>query len=127
MLKKVGYVAIPSILQQSFISIGNMLIQGLVNGYGSAVIAGYSAAIKLNTFTITSFTTLANGLSSFSAQNIGAGKQERVERGFIWATAMAVGIGIHFFRGGRTGLQCWNRIFKKGVPFLFCHMYKING
>ncbi len=97
MLKKVGYVAIPSILQQSFISIGNMLIQGLVNGYGSAVIAGYSAAIKLNTFTITSFTTLANGLSSFSAQNIGAGKQERVERGFIWATAMAVGIGIPFF------------------------------
>ena len=80
MFIKISYVAIPSILQQSFISVGNILIQSLINGFGSAVIAGYSAAIKLNTFCITSFTTLANGLSSFTAQNIGANKPERVQK-----------------------------------------------
>ena len=57
-LKKISFVAIPSILQQSFISIGNIFVQSLVNSYGSDVIAGYSAAIKLNTFLITGLTTL---------------------------------------------------------------------
>lgn len=55
----------------------DMFIQSLVNGFGSGVIAGYSAAIKLNTFAVTSFTTLANGLSTFTAQNIGAAKPEK--------------------------------------------------
>ena len=90
MLGKIAVVAIPSILQQSFISVGNMFIQGLVNGYGSSVIAGYSAAVKLNTFAITSFTTLSNGLSSFSAQNLGAGKIDRVRRGFWSGCLLAV-------------------------------------
>lgn len=97
MLVKISEIAIPSILQQSFISIGNIFIQSLVNGYGSSVIAGYSAAIKLNTFAITSFTTLGNGLSSFSAQNIGAGKTERVKKGFAASMKMALTIAIPFF------------------------------
>ena len=81
MLKRIAHIAIPSILQQSFVSIGNIFVQGLINSFGSSVIAGYSAAIKLNTFTITSFTTLGNGISSFTAQNIGAGKVDRVKQG----------------------------------------------
>ena len=72
MLKKVALFAVPSVLQQSFISVGNIFIQSLINGFGSSVIAGYSAAIKINTFGITCFTTLGNAVSSFSAQNIGA-------------------------------------------------------
>ena len=82
MLGRISRIAVPSILQQSFISVGNLFIQGLVNSYGSAVIAGYSAAIKLNTFAVTSFTTMSNGVSSFTAQNIGAGKLDRVNRCF---------------------------------------------
>lgn len=97
MLGKISLIAIPSILQQSFISVGNMVIQGLINGCGSAVIAGYSAAVKLNTFAITSFTTLANGLSSFTAQNIGAGKIERVKQGFYSGIKMAFCIVLPFF------------------------------
>ncbi|NLL80291.1 MAG: MATE family efflux transporter [Clostridiales bacterium] len=97
MLGKISNVAIPSILQQSFISIGNMFIQSLVNGFGSGVIAGYSAAIKLNTFAITSFTTLANGLSTFTAQNIGAGKTERVKKGFLSGMLLALFIVLPFF------------------------------
>lgn len=97
MLLKISRIAVPSILQQSFISIGNIFIQGLINGYGSSVIAGYSAAIKLNTFTITSFTTLANGVSGFTAQNIGAGKMDRVKRGFRGGTMMGFCIAALFF------------------------------
>lgn len=94
---KISVIAVPSILQQSFISIGNMFIQSLINSYGSAVIAGYSAAIKLNTFTITSFMTLANGLSSFTAQNMGAGKIERVKKGFHSGLVLAWIVAIPFF------------------------------
>lgn len=97
MLLSVGRIAVPSILQQSFISVGNIFIQGIVNSYGSAVIAGYSAAVKLNTFTITSFTTLANGLSSFSAQNVGAAKFERVRSGLRAGLAMALCVAVPFF------------------------------
>lgn len=97
MLKRVCAIAVPSILQQSFISVGNIFIQSLINGFGSSVIAGYSAAVKLNTFTITSFTTLANGLSGFTAQNIGAGKADRVKKGLKAGGKMAVGVAVPFF------------------------------
>ena len=75
-------IAIPSILQQSFISIGNIIIQGVINGFGAGVIAGYSAGVKLNNLVITSFTTLGNGVSNYASQNIGAGKMSRISDGF---------------------------------------------
>ncbi len=83
LLKKIAIIAIPSILQQSFISVGNIIIQGVINGFGIGVMAGYSAAVKLNNLVITSFTTLGNGISSYTAQNLGAGKLDRVKAGFI--------------------------------------------
>lgn len=95
--KRILLISIPSILQQSFISVGNMFVQGIINGYGSAVIAGYSAAIKLNTFSIASINTMANGLSSFVAQNIGADKIKRIRSGF-WSDIVMIGlIAVPFF------------------------------
>lgn len=82
LLKKIVIIAIPSILQQSFISIGNILIQSVINGFGASVMAGYSAAVKLNNLVITSFTTIGNGISNFAAQNLGAGKYSRLKDGF---------------------------------------------
>ena len=81
-LIKISRIAVPSILQQSFISIGNILIQSVINGFGHAVIAGYSAAIKLNNLVITSFTTLGNGMSSYISQNLGARKMDRISPGY---------------------------------------------
>lgn len=75
-------IAIPSILQQSFISVGNIVIQGVINDFGAGVIAGYSAGVKLNNLVITSFTTLGNGVSNYASQNIGAGKMLRIRQGF---------------------------------------------
>ena len=65
-------IAVPSILQQSFISVGNIIIQSVINNFGAAVMAGYSSAVKLNNMVTTSLTTLGNGISSFTAQNLGA-------------------------------------------------------
>lgn len=82
LLKDISVIAIPSILQQSFISVGNIMIQGTINGFGPGVMAGYAASVKLNNLVITSLTTLGNGISNFTAQNLGAEKPERVKEGF---------------------------------------------
>ena len=95
-LGRVAAIAVPSILQQSFISVGNIVIQGAINGFGTGVMAGYSAAVKLNNLVVTSFTTLGNGVSNFTAQNLGAGKTERIDQGFraglglVWAVCLPV-------------------------------------
>lgn len=82
LLRRIAVVAVPSILQQGFISVGNIVIQSVINGFGSGVIAGYSASIKLNNMVITSLTTLGNGISNFTAQNLGAGQYRRIKAGF---------------------------------------------
>lgn len=82
LLKKIMVIAIPSIFQQSFISVGNILIQSVINGFGPSVMAGYSAAVKLNNMVITSFTTIGNGISNYTAQNLGAHEYERIRKGF---------------------------------------------
>lgn len=109
LLKKIGIVAVPSILQQSFVSVGNIFIQGLVNSYGSGVIAGYSAAIRLNTFVITGFTTLGNGVSGFAAQNLGAGRRDRIRDGLRTGLKLAVLVALPFsilyFCLGRTMMR----------------------
>ena len=81
LLKQIVRIAVPSILQQSFISVGNILIQSIVNSFGTAVIAGYSAAIKVNNFAITTLSTLGNAMSNYTAQNYGAGKMDRIRKG----------------------------------------------
>lgn len=82
LLGKIAVIAIPSILQQSFVSVGNIILQSVINGFGPGVMAGYSAAVKLNNLVITSLTTLGNGISNFTSQNIGANKLYRVKQGF---------------------------------------------
>lgn len=96
LLGQVAIIAVPSILQQSFVSVGNLFIQTLVNSFGSAVIAGYSSAIKLNTFTVTCMTTLSNGLSSFTAQNVGAHKEDRIREGLRESLRMGVMVCLPF-------------------------------
>ena len=81
-LSSIVHIAVPSTLQQSFVSIGNIIIQSVINSYGPSVIAGYAAAIKLNNLVITSFTQLGNGMSNYTSQNLGASKPERIREGF---------------------------------------------
>lgn len=87
LLKKIAKNAIPSIMQQTFVSVGQLFIQGLVNSYGTVVMAGYSSAIKINVFVVMSLNTLSSALSSYTAQNYGAGKIDRITKG-VRATFM---------------------------------------
>ena len=89
LLKNIVAIALPSTLQQSFVSVGNIVIQAVINGYGPSVMAGYSAAVKLNNLVITCFTQLGNGMSNYISQNIGAGKHERLEPGFTAGMKMS--------------------------------------
>lgn len=105
LLREIAAIAIPSTLQQSFVSVGNIIIQGTINGFGTGVMAGYSAAVKLNNLVITSFTTLGNGISNYTAQNIGAKKLGRVRAGFgaglklVWAICLP--LTALYLLGGR--------------------------
>lgn len=96
LLAKITVIAVPSILQQSFVSVGNIIIQGIINSFGSAVMAGYSASIKLNNLVITSLATIGNGISNFTAQNYGAGKTNRIKEGWRSGVGLVLLISIPF-------------------------------
>ncbi|MBP3869674.1 MAG: MATE family efflux transporter [Faecalicoccus sp.] len=109
LLKQIVRIAIPSTLQQSFISLGNIVIQGIINGFGASVMAGYSASVKLNNLVITSFTTLGNGISNYTSQNLGAGKISRIRDGFkagikmVWM--LSTPLFLLYFFGGEMSLR----------------------
>ena len=133
MLKTISRIAIPTICQQSFVSVGNLLIQGLVNDMGSATVAGYSSAIKLNTFAVNAMACISNGIGSYTAQNIGAGKQERIPAGYraglgftaiclvpflvcylIFSDAM---IGLFFSEPSAEALSIGTSFLRAAAPF----------
>lgn len=75
-------VALPSILQQSTISIGMMLVQSVVNSFGAQVLAGFSAAMRVESICVVPMSAMGNVMSSYTAQNIGARKFDRVKKGY---------------------------------------------
>lgn len=126
-MKQISRVSIPSILQSSFVSVGNLFVQSLVNSFGSAVIGGYASAVKLNTFAVTCFSTLSNSVSSFSAQNMGANKPDRVRDGVRSGMLICLVIALPFalcfliFGGNLVNLfaaQASEGIISAGSKFL---------
>lgn len=96
MLRRLTNYAVPSIAQQSFVSVGNVIIQYFVNLCGATVIAGYSAATKVNMFALTCCMSFASGLSSYVAQNIGARKLDRIAPGLKAGAAFSIGLALVF-------------------------------
>ena len=83
-------IALPSILQQSIVSIGMMLVQSVVNSFGSQALAGFSAAMRIESICIVPMAAVGNSISSFTAQNIGAQKKNRVVTGYHAANKMVI-------------------------------------
>lgn len=82
-LRKLVSLSVPTVLQQSFIAVGNFFIQKVIDGMGTeATVAGFSTALKINGFAISCLLTFSSAISSFTAQNLGAGETERVKNGF---------------------------------------------
>ena len=87
-------IALPSILQQSTVSIGMMLVQSVVNSFGAQMLAGYSAGMRIESICIVPMAAMGNVMSSYTAQNLGAGKQERAVKGYHTAYGIVFGFGI---------------------------------
>lgn len=77
-------------LQQASISFGHVLMQGLINPFGTALIAGYTAAVKVDTFAVMPILSLGSALSTFAAQNVGAEDFGRVRQGYRTGCVMTL-------------------------------------
>ncbi|HIR93421.1 MAG TPA: MATE family efflux transporter [Candidatus Egerieimonas intestinavium] len=87
-------IAIPSIIQQSIVSIGMLLTQSAVNQFGSSALAGYSAGTRLESLCIVPMIATGNAMSTFTAQNLGAKKEERVREGYRAAYLIVIAFGL---------------------------------
>ena len=91
-LKQYVPLAVPSILQQSIMSIGSLVLQVLVNKQGVSYINGYTVACTLNGLFLLPVSSCCSGYETFAAQNLGAGKHDRVRDGFLRVLALGVGL-----------------------------------
>lgn len=77
-------------LQQSVMNLGILMVQGLVNSFGTVIMAAFAAAVKIDSFAYMPVQDFGNAFSTFVAQNFGAKKEERIRRGIRCAAAMAI-------------------------------------
>ena len=96
LLKESSRIALPSILQQSTITIGMMLVQSVVNAFGSLTLAGYSAAIRIDNIVTVPYGAMMNSMSSYSAQNLGAKKNDRIAKGYRSALLIVIAFSLIF-------------------------------
>ncbi len=94
MLGSMVKIAIPSMVQQSIVSIGMLLVQSVVNGFGSSVLAGYTSGIRIESICIVPMIATGNAVSTFTAQNLGAGDAARVKKGYRTAYGIVLGFGV---------------------------------
>lgn len=113
-------LGIPSMIQHMFMSTGQLFLQSVINGYGTAVMAGYSVAFRMNGIVINSLMALSNALSGFIAQNTGAAKYRRVHQGvrisLSFAFLFSLAAAAVFLLGGRDILAFFVKddVFNEG-------------
>lgn len=96
-LSNMTRIALPSIFQQVTISIGLMLVQSVVNSFGSQALAGFSLGLRVESLGSTLVVAIGVAFSTYTAQNIGAGKTERIHTGYVSANLIAVMFCSAFF------------------------------
>lgn len=132
-------VALPSTLQQSIVHIGMLLVQSVVNGFGASVMAGYAAATRIESISIVPMLAIGNAMSTFAAQNMGAGRTDRVRHGYkvgcMMVGASAVILCLLSLLGGRYFLmafldpQSGQKAFETGISYVtfICFFYVFIG
>lgn len=102
-------VAIPSTLQQSIVHVGMLLVQSVVNVFGSAVMAGYAAGTRIESICIIPMIALGNAMSTYTAQNIGAREIARVKKGYrycyLFVAVLASFICLIMILGGNVFIR----------------------
>ena len=90
MAKNIIKIGLPAGIQNTVISLSNTVVQSSVNAFGSAAMAGFAAYMKIDGFNILPVLSLSLAMTTFTGQNLGAGKIDRVKRG-MWLT---LGMGV---------------------------------
>lgn len=80
-LKEITGLSVLTCMQQSIMNLGILMVQGLVNSFGTAVMAAFAAAVKIDSFAYMPVQDFGNAFSTFVAQNYGAGKKDRIRQG----------------------------------------------
>ena len=81
-------------MQQSIMNLGILAVQGLVNSFGTTVMAAFAAAVKIDAFAYLPVQDFGNAFSIFIAQNYGAGKNDRIRKGTRCAAAASAVFGL---------------------------------
>lgn len=89
-LKSIGRLSSMTCIQQSVMNFGILMVQGLVNSFGSTVMAAFAAAVKIDTFAYLPVQDFGNAYSTFIAQNYGANDRERIRQGTRKAFLLAI-------------------------------------
>ncbi|MCI5868558.1 MAG: MATE family efflux transporter [Dorea sp.] len=89
-LPEIVHFSLAASIQQSVMNFGILMIQGLVNSFGTAVMAAFAAAVKIDSFAYMPAQEFANAFSIFISQNRGAGKQDRVDQGVRSSVKMSM-------------------------------------
>lgn len=89
-LREISGFSVLTCVQQSVMNFGILMVQGLVNSFGAVVMAAFAAAVKIDSFAYMPVQDFGNAFSTFIAQNFGAGKKERVEKGIKSAVAVSL-------------------------------------
>jgi putative MATE family efflux protein len=87
-------IGVPTAVQQSIVSFGNIAMQRLVNGFGEDSIAAFAAGVRINNFMFVPIGGFQSGLANFTGQNIGADRLDRVRRGYRATLLMAISITL---------------------------------
>ena len=99
-------------IQQSVMNFGILMVQGLVNSFGTVVMAAFAAAVKIDSFAYMPVQDFGNAFSTFIAQNYGAGKKDRIRAGIRSAVTVSVLFCLFI-----SFVVC---IFAKPLPSDFC-------
>lgn len=111
-LKKMLAVGLPTGFQQSMISLSNLGAQSYINAFGSNVVAGYSASIRIDGFVFLPLQSFNMAITTFVGQNLGARKYDRVKKGTIMTLLMGlmvigfISCGLFFF--GKEAISLFN-------------------
>lgn len=90
LIKNAIRIGVPFSLQNSLIAISCIVLQSVVNGFGSVVVGAFTVTSRIEQLVQQPFSSLGMALTTYSGQNVGAGKMDRVKKGMRSATIMAL-------------------------------------
>lgn len=112
-IKEISSLSVLTCLQQSVMNFGILMVQGLVNSFGTAVMAAFTTAVKIDSFAYAPVQDFGNAFSTFIAQNYGAKKEERIRKGIKVAGTTSVSFCLSISLLVCTFAEALMRIFVK--------------